>query len=168
MLVEGVAHTLCLMSLFRKKANGFRSDERGDHSTQPLYQIICCWNVFRRYCWILDTLCGGVPSCWNHKFRRSLKSSTKSDIASSRSSKYRDPVNLPYYNTGPIILFLDIPQQTFIDQRTWFQPSTAHLRFSIAHDWMFCLLYIILREKLASSFHMSLKNVGRICKRFMS
>ncbi|GBM56165.1 hypothetical protein AVEN_85328-1 [Araneus ventricosus] len=79
-----VAYTRCLMYPHRKKSNGFRSGERGGHSTQPPYQMTCCWNVSRMYCWTLDTLCGEAPSCWNHTFGRSLngKSSRKSDITS--------------------------------------------------------------------------------------
>ena len=93
----GVSYTLCLMYTHRKKSNVFRSGERGDHFTQPPYPMICYWNVSRRYCWPLDTLREGTSSCWNHKFRRSFngKSSTKSDIASCRGSKYRDPANFP-------------------------------------------------------------------------
>ncbi|GBM86971.1 Solute carrier family 52, riboflavin transporter, member 3-B [Araneus ventricosus] len=68
--VGGVgANTRCLMYPHRKKSNGFRSGERGGHSTQPPYPMTCCWNVSRMYCWTLDTLCGGTPSCWNHTFR---------------------------------------------------------------------------------------------------
>ncbi|GBN23643.1 hypothetical protein AVEN_53535-1 [Araneus ventricosus] len=80
----GVAYTRCLMYPHRIKSIGFRSDERGGHSTQPPYPMICCWNVSRMYCWILDTLCGWALSYWNHTFRRSLnsKSSRKSDITS--------------------------------------------------------------------------------------
>ncbi|GBM23260.1 hypothetical protein AVEN_25996-1 [Araneus ventricosus] len=79
----GVAYTHCLTRP-QKKSNGFRSGERGCHSTQPPYPMTCCWNVSRMYCWTLDTLCGGAPSCWNHTFLRSLngKSSRKSDITS--------------------------------------------------------------------------------------
>ncbi|GBM53654.1 hypothetical protein AVEN_101660-1 [Araneus ventricosus] len=66
----GVAHIRCLMYPHRKKPNGFRSGERGGHSTQPPYPKTCCWNVSRMYCWTLDTLCGGAPLCWNHTFRR--------------------------------------------------------------------------------------------------
>ncbi|GBN97569.1 hypothetical protein AVEN_224851-1 [Araneus ventricosus] len=65
----GVAYTRCLMYPHRKKSSGFRSGERGGHSTQPPYPMTCCWNVSRMYCWTLDTLCGGAPSCWNHAFR---------------------------------------------------------------------------------------------------
>ncbi|GBN41360.1 hypothetical protein AVEN_53974-1 [Araneus ventricosus] len=81
--VGGVAYTRCLMYAHRKKSFGFRSGERGVHSTQPPYPMTCCWNVFRMYCSTLDTLCGGAELCWNHTFRRSLngKSSSKSDIA---------------------------------------------------------------------------------------
>ncbi|GBM13746.1 hypothetical protein AVEN_90011-1 [Araneus ventricosus] len=50
----GVAYTRCLMYPNRKKSNGFRPDERGGHSTQPPYPMICCWNVSRMYCWTLD------------------------------------------------------------------------------------------------------------------
>ncbi|GBM47863.1 hypothetical protein AVEN_91846-1 [Araneus ventricosus] len=80
----GVAYTCCLMYPHSKKSNGFRSGERGSHSTQPPYPMTCCWNVSRMYYWTLDTLWGGAPSCWNHTFRRSLngKSSRKSDITS--------------------------------------------------------------------------------------
>ncbi|GBL92839.1 hypothetical protein AVEN_4543-1 [Araneus ventricosus] len=46
----GVAYTRCLMYLHRKKSNGFRSGERGGHSTQPPYPMACCWNVSRMYC----------------------------------------------------------------------------------------------------------------------
>ncbi|GBM41985.1 hypothetical protein AVEN_146901-1 [Araneus ventricosus] len=66
----GVAYTRCLMYPHRKKSNGFRSGERGRHSTQPPYSMTCCWDVSRMYCWTLDTLCGGAPSCWNHTFPR--------------------------------------------------------------------------------------------------
>ncbi|GBO41960.1 hypothetical protein AVEN_172376-1 [Araneus ventricosus] len=52
----GVAYTLCLMYPHRKKSNGFRSSERGGHSSQPPYPMTCCWNVSRMYCWTLDTL----------------------------------------------------------------------------------------------------------------
>ncbi|GBO02620.1 hypothetical protein AVEN_71588-1 [Araneus ventricosus] len=80
----GVAYTRCLMYPHRKKSNGFRSGERGGHSTQAPYPMTCCWNVSRMYCWAFDTLCGGAPLCWNRTFRRSLngKSSRKSDITS--------------------------------------------------------------------------------------
>ncbi|GBN63726.1 hypothetical protein AVEN_114068-1 [Araneus ventricosus] len=54
-----VAYTRCLMYPHRKKSNGFRSCERGGHSTQPPYQMTCCWNVSRMYCWTLDTLYEG-------------------------------------------------------------------------------------------------------------
>ncbi|GBN51829.1 hypothetical protein AVEN_23550-1 [Araneus ventricosus] len=67
-----VAYTRCLMCPHRKKSNGFRSGERGGHSMQPSHPMTYCWNVSRMYCWTLDTLCGGAPSCWNHTFRRSL------------------------------------------------------------------------------------------------
>ncbi|GBN14730.1 hypothetical protein AVEN_219937-1 [Araneus ventricosus] len=81
----GVAHTRCLMYPHRKRSNGFRSSERGGHSTLPPYPMTCCWLVSRMYCWTLHTLYGGEPLCWNHTFRRSLngKSSRKSDITSS-------------------------------------------------------------------------------------
>ncbi|GBM44158.1 hypothetical protein AVEN_257105-1 [Araneus ventricosus] len=52
----GDAYTRCLMYPHRKKTNGFRSGERGDHSTQPPYPMTCCWNVSRMYCWTLDTV----------------------------------------------------------------------------------------------------------------
>ncbi|GBO14223.1 hypothetical protein AVEN_16893-1 [Araneus ventricosus] len=80
----GVAYTRCFMYPHRKKSNMFRSGERGGDSTQPPYPMTCCWNVSRMYCWTLDTLCGGAPSCWNYVFRRSLngKSSRKSDKTS--------------------------------------------------------------------------------------
>ncbi|GBN30881.1 hypothetical protein AVEN_135138-1 [Araneus ventricosus] len=80
----GVACTRYLMYPHRKEANVFRSGERGGHSPQPPYPMTCCRNVSRMYCWTLDTLCGGTPSCWNQAFRRSLngKSSRKSDITS--------------------------------------------------------------------------------------
>ncbi|GBM66041.1 hypothetical protein AVEN_39593-1 [Araneus ventricosus] len=80
----GVAYTRCLMYPHRKKSNGFRAGESGRGSTQPPYPTTCCWNVSRMYCWTLDTLCGGAPSCWNHTFRRSLngKFCRKSDITS--------------------------------------------------------------------------------------
>ncbi|GBN39232.1 hypothetical protein AVEN_259531-1 [Araneus ventricosus] len=80
----GVKYTRCLMYPHRKMSNGFRSGERGGYSTQPPYPMTCCWNVSRIYCWTLDTLCGGAPSCWKHTFRRSLdgKSSRKLDITS--------------------------------------------------------------------------------------
>ncbi|GBN01083.1 hypothetical protein AVEN_94204-1 [Araneus ventricosus] len=79
-----VVYTRCLMYLHRKKSIGFRSGERGGHSTQPPYPMACCWNVSRMYSWTFDTLCGRAPSCWNYTFRRSLKgkSSRKSDIMS--------------------------------------------------------------------------------------
>ncbi|GBO13992.1 hypothetical protein AVEN_130630-1 [Araneus ventricosus] len=78
----GVAYTGCLMYSIRKNSNGFRSGERGGHSTHPPYPMTCYWNVSRMYCWTLHALCGGAPSCWNHTFRRSLngKSSRKSGI----------------------------------------------------------------------------------------
>ncbi|GBM54121.1 hypothetical protein AVEN_119850-1 [Araneus ventricosus] len=60
---RGVAYIRCLMYPHRKKSNGFRSGERGGHSTQPPYPMTCCWDVSRMYFWILDTLCGGAPSC---------------------------------------------------------------------------------------------------------
>ncbi|GBM97229.1 hypothetical protein AVEN_180108-1 [Araneus ventricosus] len=63
-----VAYTRCLMYPHRNKSNGFRLGERGGHSTQPPYPMTCCLNVSRMYCWTLDTLCGGAPSCWNHTF----------------------------------------------------------------------------------------------------
>ncbi|GBM34654.1 hypothetical protein AVEN_122049-1 [Araneus ventricosus] len=47
----GVAYIRCFMHPHRKKSNGFRSDERGGHSTQPPYAMTCCWNVFRMYYW---------------------------------------------------------------------------------------------------------------------
>ncbi|GBM57165.1 hypothetical protein AVEN_55059-1 [Araneus ventricosus] len=50
----GVACIRCLMYPHRKKSNGFRSGERGGHSTQPPYPMACCWNVSRMYCWTLD------------------------------------------------------------------------------------------------------------------
>ncbi|GBM86203.1 hypothetical protein AVEN_239236-1 [Araneus ventricosus] len=59
----GVAYTRCLMYPHRKKSNGFRSGERGGHSTQPKYPMACCWNVSRMHCWTLDTLCEEAPSC---------------------------------------------------------------------------------------------------------
>ncbi|GBM44374.1 hypothetical protein AVEN_147383-1 [Araneus ventricosus] len=68
----GVVYTRCLIYPHRKKSNRFRSGERGGHSTQPPYPMTCCWNVFRMYCWLLDTLCRGAPSCWNHTFRSLL------------------------------------------------------------------------------------------------
>ncbi|GBL91181.1 hypothetical protein AVEN_195084-1 [Araneus ventricosus] len=79
-----VAYIRCLMYPHRKKSNGFRSAERGGHSTQPPYPMTCCWNLSRMYCWTLHTLCGGAPSCWDHTFRRSLNSkpSRKSDNTS--------------------------------------------------------------------------------------
>ncbi|GBN15257.1 hypothetical protein AVEN_229819-1 [Araneus ventricosus] len=80
----GDACTRCSMYPHRKKSNGFRSGERGGHSTQPPYPMTYCWNVSRMYCWTLDILCGRAPSCWNNTFRRSFnrKSSRKSDITS--------------------------------------------------------------------------------------
>ncbi|GBN09392.1 hypothetical protein AVEN_63444-1 [Araneus ventricosus] len=80
----GVAYTRYLMYPHRKKSNEFRSGKRGGHSTQPSCPMTCCWNLSRMYCWTLDTLCGGAPSCWNHTLRRSLngKSPRKSDITS--------------------------------------------------------------------------------------
>nr|GBL93515.1 hypothetical protein AVEN_78145-1 [Araneus ventricosus] len=79
-----VAYTCCLMYPHRKKSNGFRSGERGGHSTQPPNPMTCCWNMSRMYYWTLDTWCGGAPSCCNDTFRRSLngKSSRKSNISS--------------------------------------------------------------------------------------
>ncbi|GBN69720.1 hypothetical protein AVEN_272430-1 [Araneus ventricosus] len=59
----GVAYTRCLMYPHRKRSNGFRSGERGGHSKHPPYPMTCCWNVSRMYCWTLDTLCEGAPSC---------------------------------------------------------------------------------------------------------
>ncbi|GBN85562.1 hypothetical protein AVEN_37034-1 [Araneus ventricosus] len=50
----GVAYTRCLMYSHRKKSNGFRSGERGGHSTQLPYPMTSCWNVFRMYCWTFD------------------------------------------------------------------------------------------------------------------
>ncbi|GBN88373.1 hypothetical protein AVEN_259528-1 [Araneus ventricosus] len=64
-----VAYTRCLMHPQRKKSNGFRSGERGGHSTQPPYPMTCCGNVSRMYCWTLDTLCRGAPSCWKYTYR---------------------------------------------------------------------------------------------------
>ncbi|GBL92062.1 hypothetical protein AVEN_102610-1 [Araneus ventricosus] len=55
----GVACTRCLMYPHRKKSNGFRSDERGGHSTQPPYPMACWWNVSRMYCWTLDLCAEG-------------------------------------------------------------------------------------------------------------
>ncbi|GBL88387.1 hypothetical protein AVEN_103039-1 [Araneus ventricosus] len=80
----GVAYTRCLIYPHRKKSSGFRSGERGGHSTQPPYPMTCYWNVSRMYCWSLDILCGGAPWCWLVVFQRSLngKSSRKSDITS--------------------------------------------------------------------------------------
>ena len=75
-----IAYTLCLYH-DRKKSYGFRSGEREDHSTQPPYLMICCWNVSRRYCWTLDTLCGGAPLCWNYEFRRSLNGRSSTTIS---------------------------------------------------------------------------------------
>ncbi|GBM16134.1 hypothetical protein AVEN_163152-1 [Araneus ventricosus] len=49
----GVAYTRCLMYPHRKKSNGFRSGERGGHSTQPPFPMTCCWNVSRYV--LLDT-----------------------------------------------------------------------------------------------------------------
>ncbi|GBO45786.1 hypothetical protein AVEN_30481-1, partial [Araneus ventricosus] len=60
---RGVAYTRCLVYPHRRKCNGFRSGERGGHSTQPPYPMTYCRNVPRMYCWALDTLCGGAPSC---------------------------------------------------------------------------------------------------------
>ncbi|GBL86564.1 hypothetical protein AVEN_194820-1 [Araneus ventricosus] len=54
----GVIYTRCLMHPHRKKFKGFRSGERGGHSTQPSHPMACCWNVSRVYCWTIDTLCG--------------------------------------------------------------------------------------------------------------
>ncbi|GBL78486.1 hypothetical protein AVEN_42970-1 [Araneus ventricosus] len=72
----GVAYTRCLMYPHSKKSNGFRSGERGGHSTQTAYPMTCCWNMSRIYCWTLDTLCEGAPSCctmrrekWSHVSR---------------------------------------------------------------------------------------------------
>ena len=57
---RGIAYTLCFMYLHRKKkSNGFNSGDHGNNSTQLPYPMICCWNVSRRYCWTLDTLCEG-------------------------------------------------------------------------------------------------------------
>ncbi|GBM49158.1 hypothetical protein AVEN_148082-1 [Araneus ventricosus] len=39
----GVAYTRCLMYPHRQKSNGFRSGERGGHSTQPPYPMAYCW-----------------------------------------------------------------------------------------------------------------------------
>ncbi|GBM48551.1 hypothetical protein AVEN_184570-1 [Araneus ventricosus] len=80
----GVAYTRCLMYPHRKKSTGCISGEREGHSMQPPYPMTCCCYVSRMYCWTLDTVCGGAPSCWNHTFQRSLngKSSRKSDIMS--------------------------------------------------------------------------------------
>ncbi|GBO10213.1 hypothetical protein AVEN_93115-1 [Araneus ventricosus] len=57
-----VAYTRCLIYPHRKKFNGFRSGESGDHYTQPPYPMTCCWNVSRMHYWKLDTLCRGEPS----------------------------------------------------------------------------------------------------------
>ncbi|GBL78048.1 hypothetical protein AVEN_143355-1 [Araneus ventricosus] len=84
----GVAYTHCLMYPHRKKSNGFRSGERGGHSTQPPYPITCCWNVSRMYCWTLDTLCGEVPSCWKHTFRRLLNGGGKREVGLTNSFNF--------------------------------------------------------------------------------
>ena len=61
----GAAYTLCLMYPHRRKSNMFRPGESGDHSTQPPYQMICRWNLSRRFCWTLYTLCRRAPLCCN-------------------------------------------------------------------------------------------------------
>ncbi|GBL98053.1 hypothetical protein AVEN_84562-1 [Araneus ventricosus] len=45
----GFAYNRCLMYPHRKKSNGFRSGERGGHSTQSPYPMTCCWNVSLMY-----------------------------------------------------------------------------------------------------------------------
>ncbi|GBM31605.1 hypothetical protein AVEN_198463-1 [Araneus ventricosus] len=94
-----IAYTRCLMCHHRKNSIGFRSGERGGHSTHPPYPMTCCWNVSRLYCWTLDTLCGGALSCWNHTFWRSLndKSSKKSDITSFLFSLFPRYVALQFW-----------------------------------------------------------------------
>ncbi|GFU99084.1 hypothetical protein TNCV_1227981 [Trichonephila clavipes] len=52
------------------------------------------------YCVTRDTICGEVPSCWDHVFRRSLngKSSRKLDSAPFSKDECLDPVNKLWEN----------------------------------------------------------------------
>ena len=49
----GAAYTVCFIYLHRKMSSGFRLGKRRQHSAQPPYPMICCWNVSLRFSWTL-------------------------------------------------------------------------------------------------------------------
>ena len=78
------------------EAIGIRSDERGEHISEPSDAIICSPNSFMRCIFVVDgPVHRLVSSCWNHRFRSYVRFSTKSSIMSYRSSKHRVVINVP-------------------------------------------------------------------------
>ena len=107
-----------------------------------------------------------MPSCWNHKFRRSFnsKSSTKLDIASSRSSKYQDSLICPCKTPDNQSIFVHSAPGIY-------QPVYLMLNFNNTFRFFQCpginLLFIVHSITQKACHLMSARNIGCICKRFM-